>query len=64
MDAATNPRKGRPGAKGGASTASVIDLAHLRRFTLGDEQLEQEILNLFIEQAPPRGRPTASQATS
>ena len=29
-----------------------IDIAHLRRFTLGDEVLEQEILALFIEQTP------------
>lgn len=29
-----------------------IDLAHLRRFTCGDEALEQELLSLFQAQAP------------
>ena len=30
----------------------ALDLAHLRRFTLGDLNLELEILELFITQAP------------
>ena len=30
----------------------ALDLAHLRRFTLGDHDLELEILDLFITQAP------------
>jgi HPt (histidine-containing phosphotransfer) domain-containing protein len=29
-----------------------IDLAHLRRYTMGDRQLEQEILGLFVEELP------------
>jgi HPt (histidine-containing phosphotransfer) domain-containing protein len=29
-----------------------LDLAHLRRFTMGDEQLELEILGLFAHQLP------------
>lgn len=53
MDAAANTRKSgiepKPAA---AAAAKAIDLEHLRRFTLGDQQLEQEILALFIEQAP------------
>ena len=38
----------------GAATRpeSPLDLAHLRRFTLGDHSLELEILDLFITQAP------------
>ena len=32
-------------------TPSVLDLAHLRRYTLGDVHLEQELLGLFREQA-------------
>ena len=38
----------------GAATRSepVLDLEHLRRFTLGDQGLELEILDLFITQAP------------
>lgn len=32
--------------------AVPIDLTHLRRFTLGDRELENEILGLFIDQAP------------
>ena len=31
---------------------SPIDLAHLRRFTMGDEALEVEILGLFADQLP------------
>jgi len=31
---------------------SAIDLAHLRRFTMGDEALEIEILGLFSDQLP------------
>ena len=30
----------------------ALDLVHLRRFTLGDQALEREILDLFITQAP------------
>jgi HPt (histidine-containing phosphotransfer) domain-containing protein len=38
----------------GAATRSepALDLVHLRRFTLGDQALEREILDLFITQAP------------
>ncbi len=36
----------------GAPSGAPIDLAHLRRYTLGDARLEQEILWLFIDQAP------------
>lgn len=42
-------------AKAGARTGeegAPVDLAHLRRFTLGDAGLEIEVLTLFIEQAP------------
>lgn len=36
----------------GADAADPVDLNHLRRFTLGDQELEREVLRLFIEQAP------------
>jgi HPt (histidine-containing phosphotransfer) domain-containing protein len=39
-----------PGAA--TRTEPALDLAHLRRFTLGDQALELEILDLFITQAP------------
>lgn len=29
-----------------------VDLEHLRRYTMGDERLEQEILGLFVTHAP------------
>jgi HPt (histidine-containing phosphotransfer) domain-containing protein len=32
--------------------SDIIDLGHLRRFTLGDQALELEILGLFIDQVP------------
>jgi HPt (histidine-containing phosphotransfer) domain-containing protein len=53
MKAAATPPKSSNGAgEGHRPDAAPIDIAHLRRFTLGDEVLEQEILALFIEQAP------------
>jgi HPt (histidine-containing phosphotransfer) domain-containing protein len=40
--------------RAGAATRTepAVDLGHLRRFTLGDQSLELEILELFITQAP------------
>ena len=53
MDTAANARTFEAaGAEGAASTGAPIDLDHLRRYTLGDARLEQEILWLFIDQAP------------
>jgi HPt (histidine-containing phosphotransfer) domain-containing protein len=51
MDAAAKVHRPR---EAGAATRSepALDLAHLRRFTLGDLNLELEILELFITQAP------------
>ena len=34
------------------SPSTPVDLVHLRRFTMGDKALEQEILGLFIDQLP------------
>ena len=36
----------------GGANDGPIDRAHLSRYTLGDVQLEREVLALFIEQAP------------
>jgi HPt (histidine-containing phosphotransfer) domain-containing protein len=36
----------------GKSAGVPLDLEHLRRFTLGDRELELEVLHLFIDQAP------------
>jgi HPt (histidine-containing phosphotransfer) domain-containing protein len=36
----------------GQGDVAPLDLAHLRRFTMGDEQLELEILGLFANQLP------------
>jgi HPt (histidine-containing phosphotransfer) domain-containing protein len=51
MDAAAKVHRLR---EAGAATRPepALDLAHLRRFTLGDHNLELEILELFITQAP------------
>jgi HPt (histidine-containing phosphotransfer) domain-containing protein len=35
-----------------APSGAPIDHAHLRRYTLGDARLEQEVLWLFIDRAP------------
>ncbi len=37
---------------GGRRGAQPVDLAHLRRYTLGDRGLELEILGLFVDQLP------------
>jgi len=37
---------------GVSPVAEPVDLAHLRRFTLGDKHLETEILGLFMAQVP------------
>jgi HPt (histidine-containing phosphotransfer) domain-containing protein len=34
------------------AVAQPVDLAHLRRYTLGDRGLELEILGLFLDQLP------------
>lgn len=36
----------------GEGDPASVDLVHLRRFTMGDEQLELEILGLFANQLP------------
>ena len=46
------PSPSPKGFEAGSRASVPIDLGHLRRFTLGDRELEQEILGLFIEQAP------------
>jgi HPt (histidine-containing phosphotransfer) domain-containing protein len=33
-------------------TQPVVDLTHLRRYTLGDHKLEREVLDLFLAQLP------------
>lgn len=40
------------GGKAADEEATPIDLAHLRRYTLGDRRLELEILALFATQVP------------
>jgi HPt (histidine-containing phosphotransfer) domain-containing protein len=35
-----------------AEAGQPVDLAHLRRYTLGDRGLELEILGLFVDQLP------------
>jgi HPt (histidine-containing phosphotransfer) domain-containing protein len=35
-----------------APAQTPVDLIHLRRFTMGDTELEQEILGLFADNAP------------
>jgi HPt (histidine-containing phosphotransfer) domain-containing protein len=42
----------RPAADPVARSKPPVDLAQLRRFTLGNVELEREILGLFAEQAP------------
>ena len=42
---------GGNGARGGAGKAPV-DRVHLARYTLGNLELETEVLQLFVEQAP------------
>ncbi len=34
------------------TSTEAIDIKHLRRYTLGDEELEREVLDLFLSQLP------------
>ena len=34
------------------AAADPVDLAHLRRYTMGDAALEKEVLQLFLDQLP------------
>jgi HPt (histidine-containing phosphotransfer) domain-containing protein len=53
MDQAAKSRScNAANAANGTPSGTPIDLDHLRRYTLGDAHLEQEILGLFIDQAP------------
>jgi HPt (histidine-containing phosphotransfer) domain-containing protein len=36
----------------GKPSSDVVDLDYLRRFTLGNAALEEEVLRLFVDQAP------------
>lgn len=36
----------------GAAIVAVLDRPHLARYTMGDQALEAEILDLFVQQAP------------
>lgn len=40
------------GASASRDTQMPVDLGHLRRYTMGDRELEQEILGLFADQLP------------
>ena len=45
-------QQGEAGAAGARRLALPVDLAHLQRFTLGNQALEIEVLQLFAAQAP------------
>lgn len=48
----TNPGPDAAGLAAGTEMEVPVDLAHLRRYTLGDDGLEREILGLFLAQIP------------
>jgi HPt (histidine-containing phosphotransfer) domain-containing protein len=52
MDTNAHDGKGEAVRREAGAAADPLDLAHLRRFTLGDRSLEMEVLHLFIDQAP------------
>ncbi|MDO9382913.1 MAG: Hpt domain-containing protein [Hyphomicrobiaceae bacterium] len=47
-----------------APAQTPVDLEHLRRFTMGDPDLEQEILGLFADNAPKTLASLADAATA
>lgn len=49
---ATANAEGLQGASAAPNEQVPVDLVHLRRFTMGDERLEIEILGLFADQLP------------
>ena len=42
----------RPKPDASSARAAVLDRPHLARYTMGDQALEAEILELFVKQAP------------
>lgn len=50
--ATANARELQGNGLAGGESQAPLDLAHLRRFTMGDERLEHEILGLFSDQLP------------
>ncbi len=58
MRTAISPAFAMPGGESaGPASARPVDLAHLSRQTMGDRDLEREILQLFVQQAlAVRGR--------
>ncbi len=52
MRIAISPAFAMPGGESaGSAGARPVDLAHLSRQTMGDRELEREILKLFVQQA-------------
>ena len=47
----------------GCSNELPVDLAHLRRYTLGDKALEDEVIGLFLAQLPETIAALRSAAT-
>jgi HPt (histidine-containing phosphotransfer) domain-containing protein len=52
MQADANEGEGSGAVKGPEPSEGAIDLQHLRRYTLSDQKLEREILQLFQRQLP------------
>ena len=52
MRIAVSPAFAMPGGESaGSAGARPVDLAHLARQTMGDRELEREVLQLFVQQA-------------
>jgi HPt (histidine-containing phosphotransfer) domain-containing protein len=52
MRSAVSPAFAMPGGEsGGPAGTRPVDLAHLARQTMGDRELEREVLQLFVQQA-------------
>jgi HPt (histidine-containing phosphotransfer) domain-containing protein len=62
MDA-PRARSPNPYAADGSAVEMPVDLAHLRRYTLGDRSLEAEVLGLFLAQLPETIASLRSAAT-
>ena len=48
----TGERQPESFAEASGETSAPIDFAHLRRYTLGDEAVEREVLQLFVGHVP------------
>jgi HPt (histidine-containing phosphotransfer) domain-containing protein len=51
---ASDPDRAVPQREDVTGTTGPVDMSHLKRYTMGDPDLEREVLDLFIAESPRR----------